>query len=615
MAKSSVDRLPRDFGSYVLLRQIAQGGMGQVYLALSTQGDVDEVCVVKTVRPDLAMDREAQGRFLDEARLVVSLEHPCICRTFDVGRVDETGYLAMELLSGRNLRDLTSRAQQKNVALPLPVVVHLGARMLAGVGYAHGARDPRTGMQLSIVHRDLSPHNVMIGFDGSVKVIDFGLAMHANKVEVTKTGVMVGKLRYGAPEQVRDRAMDGRADIFSIGVILAELFTNARLYGGLSEEKIWKAASRGGRRPAGFEALDPSLRRVLDTALAEDPRDRYATCEEMRGDLLSFAGASRIGDGLAQTGAVMESLFPDEKRAEARIIQQSAQLAIAHTQERARGLPAHTEVRSTGEGDGPSWLAELRDLDTQFEEGEAFNQGETSVDPDPRQRGEGGVRVVAPAEPGPAMFDAPRSLTPFVVAGAAMLVVAASLWIAIPALGRHLNAPGADRPGQGVSVAMLDDDARAARTKLVIVEHGAPRPPAMGDDGRPPTTGDAPSPAIAPAAAPSPAAAPPVDDPIAAADEDDEDKDDAPRTKRAGRTRPKRPTVARIERDRAPPPAAPPPVATGPKTMKEKMDVLGACSALCAAPLRETYKRVSTLSILEARAFVDDVNKCVARCR
>src|ERR1041384_829511 len=177
--------LPRPFGPFTLIRLIAQGGMGQVFLALRPceNEPTDEVCVVKTVRTDLKDDREAVGRFLDEARVVQKLDHSGICHTLDAGHIDKNYYLALEFISGRNLRDLQTRAQKLGKKVPDVVIFHCLEQGLAALDYAHECVDPDTNQHLGIVHRDVSPHNLMLGFDGYVKLIDFGLAAHQLKKE------------------------------------------------------------------------------------------------------------------------------------------------------------------------------------------------------------------------------------------------------------------------------------------------------------------------------------------------------------------------------------------------------------------------------------------------
>jgi serine/threonine-protein kinase len=337
--------LPRPFGDFTLLRLIAQGGMGAVFLSLRPveveesrmrhlpEGQ-EEVCVVKTVRSDLQADREALGRFLDEARVVQKLTHPRIARTLDAGVIDKTYFLALEFISGRNLRDVHTRAQKLGVALPEPLIVHVVSEMLEALDYAHKLKDPDNGQPLNIVHRDVSPHNVMLGFDGNTRLIDFGLAAHELKRELTRPGVMVGKLRYNAPEQVRDRALDGRSDVYSAAVVLYEFIANERFYEGLPEEQVWRVAMKGDHRPRSWRDIDIEWRHLLDVALQNDPEKRYRDAREFRMALLDVAESKGIDLGRMRKAAkrFMAEIFEREQVQEREMILQATGIAEARTQ-------------------------------------------------------------------------------------------------------------------------------------------------------------------------------------------------------------------------------------------------------------------------------------------
>ena len=337
--------LPRPFGEFTLLRLIAQGGMGAVYLALRPvdreesqmrrlpEGQ-EEVCVVKTVRSDLKADREAIGRFLDEARVVQKLTHPRIARTLEAGIVDKTYFLALEFISGRNLRDVHTRAQKLGRALPEPLIVHVLSEMLEALDYSHHLKDPETGSPLQIVHRDVSPHNVMLGFDGNTRLIDFGLAAHELKRELTRPGVMVGKLRYNAPEQVRDRALDGRSDVYSAAVVLYEFIANERFYEGLPEEQVWRVAMKGDHRPRSWRDIDIEWRHLLDVALQNDPAKRYSNAREFRAALLDVAEGKGINLSTLrkESRQFMKEAFDKEQVTEREMILQATGIAEARTQ-------------------------------------------------------------------------------------------------------------------------------------------------------------------------------------------------------------------------------------------------------------------------------------------
>ena len=328
--------------------------MGEVWLALAPVDDGDaagfrpqeDVCVVKTVRSDLRKDPEAVGRFLDEARVVQKLTHPRIARTIDAGLIDGTYFLCMEFISGRNVRDIISRGITRGTGgritgeeapqlptLPETMRVHVLADVLEALAYAHSLVDSATGQPLHLVHRDLSPHNIMVGFDGRVKLIDFGLASHELKREMTRPGMMIGKLRYTAPEQIRDRAVDGRSDVFSAGVVLYELYAGERFYEGLADDVVWKAALKKNWRPRLWGSLPREIQHLLDVALRSDPGKRYANAAEFRGALLDAAKARRVDvrSMRKESAKVMRSLFESEIEAEREMILQASGLAEART--------------------------------------------------------------------------------------------------------------------------------------------------------------------------------------------------------------------------------------------------------------------------------------------
>ena len=336
--------LPRPFGPFTLLRLIAQGGMGAVFLALRPLSDdearkrkvapgQEEVCVVKTVRSDLKADREAVGRFLDEARVVQKLHHPRIARTIDAGIIDKTYFLGLEFISGRNLRDVHTRAQKLGRTLPEELFVHVVADMLEALQHAHALDDVTTRQPLNIVHRDVSPHNVMLGFDGNTKLIDFGLAAHELKRELTRPGVMVGKLRYNAPEQVRDKALDGRSDVYSAAVVLYEFIANERFYEGLPEEQVWRVAMKGDHRPRSWRDIDEEWRHLLDVALQNDPEKRYRSAGEFREALLDVAEARGVDlkNMRREASKFMREAFGTEQAQEREMILQATGIAEART--------------------------------------------------------------------------------------------------------------------------------------------------------------------------------------------------------------------------------------------------------------------------------------------
>lgn len=207
------DGFPRPFGDYSLLHRLGRGGMGDVFLARAAGFlGIQKVCVLKTVRADMTRDAEYVARFIDEARIVVQLSQRNICPVFDMGKVGESYYLAMEHVAGRDLTTVLRRAAERARSVAPDVALYLVSEILDALDYAHRLTDPSSGAPLHLVHRDVSPHNIMVSYEGEAKLIDFGLAASTLKLEQTESGIVLGKLSYMAPEQARADQI-GRAHV------------------------------------------------------------------------------------------------------------------------------------------------------------------------------------------------------------------------------------------------------------------------------------------------------------------------------------------------------------------------------------------------------------------
>jgi serine/threonine protein kinase len=328
LAPTDGDDLPRRFGAYRLLARLGRGGMGDVYLARVGDVGLARTCVVKTLRPHLNNDREYVARFLDEARVVVQLAHKNLCHVFDAGRVahaDETPryYLAMEHVAGLDVRTLAEAAP---APLPPGLVVHVIGEVAEALHHAHERCDEASGTALRLVHRDVSPQNIMLSFAGEVKLIDFGLASSTLKLEQTAPQVVMGKLAYMAPEHVRGEALTQAADQFALAVVAYELFTGQRFYDLLSGYQVWTEATTGGHRPAGFSQLPAEVQAVLDRALSREAPARFPSCLAFREALMKVASDQGWrGDGplLAQH---LEQHAADHQRAHTLLLQHSLAL-------------------------------------------------------------------------------------------------------------------------------------------------------------------------------------------------------------------------------------------------------------------------------------------------
>src|SRR6188508_1317792 len=218
-----MNEFPRRFGPYVLLKPLARGGMGALYLALSGPEDSAKLCVIKTVLPHLA-DKEYLQRFRDEAKVVVRLSHGNLVPVFDSGQVLGEIYLAMDFVQGKDLRATWNRCAKKGIAFPVDVAAHIVKELARGLDYAHGFGD------IKLVHRDVSPPNVLLSYSGEVRLTDFGLASSTLKLEKTAPGIIYGKVSYMSPEQARGEKLDGRSDMYAGAIVLWELLTGRQLF-------------------------------------------------------------------------------------------------------------------------------------------------------------------------------------------------------------------------------------------------------------------------------------------------------------------------------------------------------------------------------------------------
>ena len=315
---------PRRFGSYLLLKPLARGGMGALYLALSGAEETAKLCVIKTVLPHLA-DKEYLQRFRDEAKVVVRLSHGNLVPVFDSGQADGEIYLAMDFVEGRDLRATWNRCAKKGIAFPIDVAVHIVKELARGLHYAHSFGS------LKLVHRDVSPPNVLLSYSGEVKVTDFGLASSTLKMEKTAPGIIYGKVSYMSPEQARGEPLDGRTDLYAAGIILWELLTGRQLFpsgkNGAAAANDAPTAEELLQRVRYPEVVPPSKRatrvpaeldRISCKALAPDLAERYQTCEELRRDLATFlAQTSPATDGV-RVAKFLTDLYGDEIETERR---------------------------------------------------------------------------------------------------------------------------------------------------------------------------------------------------------------------------------------------------------------------------------------------------------
>lgn len=299
------------FGRYRLLALIGRGGMGEVYLAAGPGvAGVEKRLAIKRLLPALADDPGFVARFLDEARLVVQLAHGNIVPVFEAGQVGRDHFLAMEFVDGHNLRELLRMLAQRGEKLPIALAVLIAHEVSRGLDYAHRKADSR-GNPLGIIHRDVSPQNVLCGFDGEVRLVDFGIARAAGRTQRTHTGGLLGKFGYMSPEQALGLPLDGRSDLFALGAVLHELLTGAPLFDGETDPEVLRKVQAA--EVSAPSKLRPEVPAELDALamklLARDPGERFASA----GELEKRLGALRyqLGVGPEALATFLQGLYPD----------------------------------------------------------------------------------------------------------------------------------------------------------------------------------------------------------------------------------------------------------------------------------------------------------------
>ncbi len=301
------------FGRYELLKRIAAGGMGEVYLARQAGLEgFEKLLVVKVLLPNLAEDSEFIAMFLDEARIAARLDHPNIGQIYDLGEVDGAYYIAMEYIRGDDVVRLWKQARLKKKPVPMALAARIAADAAAGLDYAHKA----TGADnepLNLVHRDVSPQNILVTFDGGVKLIDFGVAKAAGRMSHTTTGTIKGKYAYMSPEQISGGDIDHRSDVFALGVVLYEMLTSVRLFKRDTEVATLQAVSACDIPPPASlnPNIDPMLSGILLKALAQDRGDRYEDAQAFRMALEEWMLAERQPGTAAHLSAYMKDLYAE----------------------------------------------------------------------------------------------------------------------------------------------------------------------------------------------------------------------------------------------------------------------------------------------------------------
>ena len=338
--------LPQVFGRYLLVQRLSRGGMGEIFVAKHGLAGFEKLAVIKKVLPHLAEDEQFISRFVDEAQVAIKLQHVNVAQVFEVGRVGDEYFLALEYIDGRDLRRTLALLHHRQDRLPVDLALFIAREVANGLAYAH-RRKTSDGASLNLVHCDISPPNVVVSFEGETKVIDFGIAKSAMRGTATDPKVGFGKFGYMAPEQLlRGGVVDHRTDLYAAGVVLFELLTNTRLY-EVGPEPDYRALARKvarGDHPLPSE-IDPALApydELVATALRPLPEQRYQSAAELRDAIQQCLVAVNPTISTDRLGAYMRQLFADEMAEQRELHERVASAHLADFQ-----AQFHTQTIST----------------------------------------------------------------------------------------------------------------------------------------------------------------------------------------------------------------------------------------------------------------------------
>jgi serine/threonine-protein kinase len=314
---------PIPFGRYTLVAPIATGGMGEIFLArMEGPQGFEKFCVIKKILPHLAEDTEFVERFVNEAKTLVKLSHGSIAQVLDMGLHDGDPYIALEHVDGKDLRKVASRMREQGTPPPLTYVLYVMSRVLDALAYAHRKRDEED-REIGLVHRDISPQNILVSYEGEVKVIDFGLAKSTLSSAKTNPSIILGKFMYMSPEQARHQPADRRSDLYSVALCLYELIAGKNPFDDAPTGELMQRVANP-QIPSLLGAdplLPPNVAAVVQKGLQPDPDHRYQTAEEFRGKLMACLLEIDSSAGPESVSRFMRETFAGEYAAERRMLQ------------------------------------------------------------------------------------------------------------------------------------------------------------------------------------------------------------------------------------------------------------------------------------------------------
>jgi len=336
------------FGQYTLLERIAAGGMAEVWKArMRGVEGFQKTVAIKKILPHMTDNLEFISMFVDEAKLAAQLSHPNIVHIYDLGKIGREYYIAMEYVEGKDLRSLLNAARRKGAPLPLGLALLIAARLASALEYAHRKRDFED-RELGLVHRDVSPQNVLLTFEGDVKLCDFGIAKAVSKAGHTQMGALKGKLQYMSPEQAWGRPVDSRSDIFSLGVVTFEMITGEKLFPGDTEISVLEAVRQGRIRPPRQvnPAVPLDVEEIVLRAVAADPQDRFQSAGELKTRIESILSALAPAPSHTDLAFYIHRVLDTEPAAEPDFNQATPPAPAATATAAAASAPAPPPVRT-----------------------------------------------------------------------------------------------------------------------------------------------------------------------------------------------------------------------------------------------------------------------------
>ncbi|MBW2702938.1 MAG: serine/threonine protein kinase [Deltaproteobacteria bacterium] len=313
----------QQFGKYQLIARLATGGMAEIYLASQKSlAGFEKLIVVKRILPSLVREERFVRMFFDEARIAAMLSHPNVVHVFDLGRIDGQLFIAMEYLSGESMSTIIKSCRNKKKSIPPQLAAGMIMQAAEGLQHAHTLIGP-DGKPMNIVHRDISPQNLFVLYDGGVKVVDFGIAKSSQRITKTRTGMLKGKYAYMSPEQILTSDLDGRSDVFALGVVLWELLCGHKLYNQDSDLNLLKAITeQDAPSPASVNPLVPAeLVRITAKALQRKKEDRYESAAALRADLASYLKSVKEAGDTVAIGEFMQKLFVERIKTKRKLVE------------------------------------------------------------------------------------------------------------------------------------------------------------------------------------------------------------------------------------------------------------------------------------------------------